>query len=268
MHSLAGSYYDLGGVCRRKKYQKLGDVFMHLPRFGWSSYALTKRWVMFPMPCVIYKDLREVRMHLQGFGWRSYAPTRIWVMASYTYQVWVTLSCTYQNECGWWRHAPTRLWMMTSCTYQTVGDAVMHLPGTEWRCHAPTRAWVTLSCTYQGLGDAVMHVPDCGWCCPAHQCWWPWRRRRPAVCPGTGRRSADKQRVETVGRKEHYSTAITNTHYEPQTYIFGLSERNISQKAQGLPRKRFSSDRCLRGFCGSVFSACTVESEMEWSRWT
>ena len=68
---------------------------------------------------------------------------------------------------------------------------------------------------------------------------------------------------KNVGRKEHYSTAIKNTHYEPQAYIFGLRERKISQKAQGLSRNKFTDDRCLRGFCWSVFSACTLESEVE-----
>ena len=169
IHSQGATMIWAVSICT---YQKLGEVFRPLPRFVWSSYALTKRWLMFPMPCVNYQDLREVRVHLQGSGIRCYAPARIWVMASYT--------CQDLGDAG--MHLPEWMWVMTSCTYQTVGDGAMHLPGFGWRrhalpgfgwrCHAPTRDWVTLSCTYQGLGDVVMHVPGFGWRCHAPTRVW------------------------------------------------------------------------------------------------
>ena len=134
-------------------YQDLADAVMHLPNADWCS--LCPAWITgicVKFACT-YKDLEYVVMHLPEFGsWRP-TPTRIWV----------TLACTYQNECEWWRHAPTRLWVMVPCTYQGLIDAVIHLPGLRWRCHARSRVWVTPSYTYQGLGDVVMHVAGFGW---------------------------------------------------------------------------------------------------------
>ena len=159
IHSQGATMIWAVSICT---YQKLGEVFRPLPRFGWCSYALTKRWLMFPMPCVNYQDLREVRVHLQGSGIRCYAPARIWVMASYTYQD--------LGDAG--MHLPEWMWMMTSCTYQTVGDGAMHLPGFGWRRHAPTRLWVMLPCSLM-----LVAMTKAASCCLS---WY-----RPMICRQT-----------------------------------------------------------------------------------
>jgi len=91
-------------------YQDLSEAVMHLPNADWCSLCpawITRICVKF---ACTYKDLEYVVMHLPEFGsWRP-TPTRIWV----------TLACTYQNECEWWRHAPTRLWVMLPCSLMLV----------------------------------------------------------------------------------------------------------------------------------------------------